>query len=546
MTRKAVALAVVALVGCGASHTPARATASSAPGERTAPPRLVVTVVYDQLASWVLDAHFARLDPEGAIRRTAARGRYVHRVAYAYGATYTAPGHAAIYSGAPPFESGVASNRVWDAAREARLSSMDDGEHPVLGREGAFASPSRLLAETVGDVLEAETGGRAITVSVAMKDRSAVLPGGHHPDGCFWFDAHAGGFTTSTYYASALPPWLSAWQAAHPFTERMAAWVPEDPAALASLGLDAQSGEGSFGWGSTFPHDPVGQTEADAFLSVPASTDLLLELARETVTAMHLGEDDVPDLLALSIASTDYVGHSFGPESWEYVDGLVRADRALGRLLADLERDGEIAVLITADHGIAPLVERSREHGHADAVRWTSEDELVLLRAHLARALGEGEWVAAWVQPYVSLSEPARDGQQRDAVMRAIIDFVSSRPGVAMAFDVRAAPAMRASGDPLRVALGLGIPREPPGEVYVVPTEWSVAAEEMPPEAGTSHGSPWTYDREVPVLFSGPGVSPGANDEPALPEARVATTIARLLGVRSPEHADRTALPGAP
>jgi hypothetical protein len=547
-----IAAVVLSLASCGPSAPPA---ATDPPPAAAHPPvaptparaRLVVTVVYDQLASWVLDAHYARLDPAGAIRRTAAHGRFVHRVAYAYGATFTAPGHAAIYSGASPFESGVASNRVWDRQRHARLSSMDDASHPVLGHEGAFASPARLTAETVGDVLEAETSGRAITVSLAMKDRSAVLPGGHHPDACLWFDARAGGFTTSTYYASALPGWLATWQAAHPFADCMREpWIPEDAAALAALGADDQTGEGCYGWDTTFPHDANGQEDPDAFLSMPASTELLLDLARASIAPMHLGEDDVPDLLAISIASTDYVGHGYGPESWEYVDGLVRVDRALGRLLAELERDGPIGVLITADHGVAPLVERSRERGHADAIRWTSEAELALLRAHLTATLGEGEWIEAWVQPYLYLPDAVRNGPDRDRVVRAVIAFLSARPGVAMALDVREAAALRASDDPTRACIGLGITASPPGEIYVVPTEWSVAEEEMPTGAGTSHGSPWAYDREVPVLFSGPGVTHGESDESGVPEASVATTIARLLGVRAPEHAARDPLAGAP
>jgi predicted AlkP superfamily pyrophosphatase or phosphodiesterase len=545
MHRSSIALFLV-LAGCGAAPLGPRVSATTVAASSEPPrPRLVVTVVYDQLASWVLEAHYARLDPAGAIRRTAERGRFEHRVAYAYGATYTAPGHAAIYTGAPPFESGVPSNRVWDRARDARLSSMDDATHPILGRDGAFASPARLVAESVADVLEAETGGAAITVSLGMKDRSAILPGGHHPDACFWFDARAGGFTTSTYYASALPDWLAGWQSAHPFADRMLPWVPEDPAALASLGPDDQPGEGSYGWGATFPHDAAGQEDPDAFLSIPGSTELLLELAGETVAQLHLGEDDVPDLLALSIASTDYVGHGYGSESWEYVDNLVRVDRALGRFLAALEQRGEIAVLLTADHGIAPLVERSRARGHTDAVRWTSEAELELLRAHLAATLGEGEWVEAWVQPYVYLPEAVRDGRERDRVVRAVIEHLATRPGISRTIDVRDADELRASGDPLDVQLGLGIAEEPPGELYVVPSEWSVAEEEMPADAGTSHGSPWTYDREVPVLFSGPGVAHGEGDEAGIGQDRVASTIARLLGVRAPEHGGAP-LTGAP
>jgi hypothetical protein len=544
--RRPIALLSLFAVACGAAPPPTAST-------RPAPAPLVVSVVYDQLGSWVLAEHLARLDPEGAIRRTAARGQYVHAVAYGYAGTYTAPGHAAIYSGAAPWQSQVPSNRVWDRARRARLSTMDDGEHAILGRTGAFASPRVMAAETVADVLERTSGGAAITISLAMKDRSAVLPGGQHPDACMWLDPRAGGFTTSTWYASELPAWVAAFDHDHPFAATYAPWVPEDPASLAALGPDDQTGEGAYGWGPTFPHDPSAPEaigEPDAYLSTPASTEHLLALAAHAVRALHAGDDAQPDLLAISIATTDYVGHAFGPESWEYVDALVRVDRALGHLLAALEREhGAIAVLLTADHGVAPLVERAREHGHAGAVRWTSEAELALLRTHLAEALGApptGEWIEAWVQPYVYLPASVRDGADRERVVTEASAWLAARPGVARVIDVRRGAALRASADPIERLIGQSISDTPPGELYVVPSEWSVAEEELPAEAGTSHGSPYDYDRQVPVIFSGPGVTHGETTTDGIEQARVASTIARLLGIEAPALAAHEPLPGSP
>lgn len=542
--RRALALVVlVALVSCGGAAAHVEEPPPPAPA-----PRVVVALVYDQLASWVLARHAEHLDPNGALRRTMRRGTWIHRVAYGYAGTYTAPGHAAIYTGAAPYESGIPSNRVWDRARRARVSAMDDATHPLFGRPTAFASPSILRAESVADVLERESGGAAITLSLAMKDRSAVLPGGQHPDGCFWLDVRAGGFTTSSWYGAELPPWVAAWQSEHPLAATMQVWEPEDPAMLAAaLGPDDQSGEGAYGFGRTFPHDPSSPEaigEPDAYLSTPASVAHLLAFAREASRQLHVGEDAQTDLLAISIATPDYVGHAFGPESWEALDALVRVDREVGRFLDELEQEhGEIAVLITADHGVAPLVERSRERGHADAVRWTSEVELELLRAHLTETLGPGEWVDAWVQPYVYLSETARSGPDRDRVVLEITRWLSARPGIARVVDTRTGDTLRASSDPMDLLLGRSFPVPPPGELYVVPTEWSVAEEELSAEAGTSHGSPYDYDREVPVVMSGPGVAHADVDEPPRAQARVATTIAHLCGVSAPVLADPAPLP---
>jgi len=326
----------------------------------------------------------------------------------------------------------------------------------------------------------------------------------------------------------------------------MHVWEPENAGLLASLGPDDQPGEGAYGWGASFPHDPSSPEaigEPDAYLSTPASTEHLLAFAREAVRELDVGRDAQPDLLAISIATTDYIGHAFGPESWEYVDGLVRVDRAVGALLAELEHDhGEIAVLITADHGVAPLVERSRARGHPDAIRWTSEQELELLRAHLRQTLGDEEWIDAWVQPYIYLSESGLAARER--VTTAIADHLRARPGIARVIDTRQAEMLRASADPIDVLIGRSLTPSPPGELYVVPSEWSVAEEDLASDAGTSHGSPWDYDRRVPVIFSGPGVAHVEIDENGLSLSRVATTIAQLLGVHAPSLADPTPLPG--
>ncbi|MCC6877986.1 MAG: alkaline phosphatase family protein, partial [Sandaracinaceae bacterium] len=386
------ALLSIALASCGAG-------APSLERPRARPPRLVVVLVYDQLGSSALERLLPLLDEDGAVKRTIARGLYVERAEYEFASTFTAPGHAAIVTGAPPALSGIAANRVWDRERRSVISVMDDGEHAVLGRDGAFASPRRLAAETAGDVLERETDGRAITISISMKDRSAILPGGHRPDVCLWFDKRAGGFTTSTYYAAALPAWASEWQAQHPWRSYLEpVWEPRDRARLEQvLGADAREGEGAYGFDDTFPHDARELEDPDAFLSLPRSVELELALAERAIDALHAGQDEVPDLVTISISAPDYVGHAFGPESWEYADSLVRSDALAGALLARLEaRAPGLGVVITSDHGAAPLPERTAER-ELSGGRMRSEEELPILQRYLQTSLGPFAEVEAWV-----------------------------------------------------------------------------------------------------------------------------------------------------
>jgi hypothetical protein len=530
-------LSLGVIAGCGGRAPAPAAPSSSAPAPRA---RLVVVAVYDQVGTASLEAQLDHLDPEGAVAWIRARGRYVHRARYGFAATFTAPGHAAIHTGASPRESGIGVNSVYSPTARARVSVLDDGVHGIHGRTGAHASPRALLAPTVADVIRAERPG-SIVVALAMKARSTVIPGGQHPDLCLWFDARAGGFTSSTWYGEALPEWLVAWREAHPFGELMSPpWEAGDAAALeARLGPDERSGEGAYGFDATFPHDAAGLEDRDAFLSLPASTDHLIALADEVVDRLALGADDTVDLLAISIGSTDYVGHAFGPGSWEYAESLRRADLALGRLLARLEqRVGPIAVLLTSDHGAAPLIERSREDGHSDASRVDSDTELEVLRAHLAERFGSERAIAdGWAQPYVYLTEEARLAPDRELVLGEIRAFLGARPGIGAALDARAIAAASAPpDDEVRALFWRAIPAAPPGDVYVMPSEHSAATEEQEVDRGTSHGSMWAYDREVPVLFAGPGVEPGEQDAPQ-PQCAVAGTIARLAGVSAPPHA---------
>ena len=513
------------------STTPA-AHADAGPSAWPRPARLVVVVVYDQLGSWVLEKYASQLAEDGLIRSTMAAGTTTWRVRYPYAATYTAPGHAAIYTGAPPSLSGIPANKLWDRARHKKISTVDDAEHPVFGHDGAFASPSILRVSTVGDVLRDVTSNRAHVAALSMKDRSAVLPGGHRADLAIWFDRETHSYTTSTAYVPALPEWLAQWTAAHPIDPSVIVWEPENAAMLATqAGNDDGAGEGDWdGYGRTFPHRPSSSSDPyEAYLATPMAADDLLALSEHAAVALTLGQDATPDLLAISLSNVDYVGHTFGAESWEYLDNLIRTDRAAGRLLRILRARGEVSVLITADHGAAPLAERTRADGGA-AFRVLPGTLVERAEAACDAALGAGDWVEAFVQPFLYLSVSARIPANRDRAVTAIRDALRAVDGVFATYDVRDTARLAASSNELDRAVALGIPPTPPGEIFVVPASGSVIDEEVPAGAGTSHGSPWDYDVLVPVIFAGPGIRHGESHEVA-DQRRVAPTIAGMLGI---------------
>ncbi len=499
------------------------------------PPQLLVAIVYDQVPAWAYARYRDLLSPEGAIHRMRSSGAE-HTVEYAHAGTHTAPGHAAIFTGAASAESGVSANNVWTDARGLR-PVVDDGVHQVFGLEDAYASPTVVRVDSVADALRAAHGDTARIVSLSIKGRGAVLTAGRDPDLALWYETRLGAITSSTYYADRLPDWVTSWVEAHPIENYFTDWEARDPKMLQSLlGPDDGPGEGDYrGLGRTFPHNAGASTAPErTFRATPQSTEYLLELARESVAELKLGADDVPDLLVLSISGTDYVGHVFGTESWEYLDNLIRVDEAVGRFLTELDRTTRVATLLTSDHGVARLPERAAPD-HPTPVRIYPD----LLKQEINEALvgvfGAGDWVGYYEPPFLYLTAAALADGRREEAIAAALSALQTQPGVHAAYDLPTAAGWRDSPDPVRRAVAAGIPDPEVGAVFLVYQPGSIHDEGFERGKGTAHGTPWDYDRQIPALFAGPGVTRTASTEP-LEQSRVAATLCRLLGIAPPSH----------
>lgn len=508
--------------------------------ELAKPPQLLVAVVYDQLGSDTLLRSLGALEPEGAIRNALRRGVYFERGTYPYINTLTAPGHAAIFTGASPRISGIGGNEEWDEAAGMALAAVESAGHRVLGDELRTAAPTRLRVPTLGEVLLRETGGRARVVAVSLKDRAAVLSAGRGPDAALWFDATLGRFTSSTYYGKTLPAWLEPWQRQHPIAEALRVWEPlGDYTAL--LGPDDAVGERNF-WGATFPHDPktTPQPLKTARMS-PALSEALVQLAQAATRAYRLGEDEIADLLVVSVSGTDYVGHVYGPHSWEYIDHLRRADLAVGRWLSQLSKTCSLSVMLTSDHGVAPLPEHALADGH-DAGRLFREE----LRAHLETALdrrfGAQDWIAAQIDGFIYFTPLAEARADFAAVLETAQSTLKALPGVRNVFSAREAASWVGHADPRLAAAAESFPEGGPADLLIDTHKYWIFGFGAPPGTGTHHGSRNDYDQQVPILFYGHGVGQGRVRE-SVNQLRVAPTMAALLGVSAPTGATLPALP---
>ena len=523
----------------------AAAPAAAAPPR----PRLVLFLAIDQLRP-------ERLDPAlpGGLGRLAREGRVFSDAALAHGITETCPGHATMLTGRQPAAAGIPANEFFDPESGAEVYCAADPNESTLEIGGdSGLSPAKLRVTAFGDWLKAASpASRVYTVS--GKDRGAIMLGGQHPDGAFWYRIGVPPrFTTSRYYASALPPWVDAFNGARPPEDGFlaalpAAWEHGAPANAATE--DDFAGETTL-YSRTSPH-PLRDADLARFgeqlFLTPFLDDVTLDFARQLVLEEDLGRGPALDLLAVSLSATDTVGHLYGPASHEAVDALARLDAALGRFLALLEErtGGALVVVLTADHGVLPLPEWLVSTGQA-----TCPDPAVRIGIRglgfrlLARMWWElGPWLA-WPRSWVHFA-----GSQ-GRVDRALAEEqgVALERAVALAeAQLEGNPAIAEIWTETEIASGEGelaglyrrsfVPGRS-GDFAVQVAEGCLLSIY---DTGTSHGSPWPYDRRVPLVLRGPGIEPGAVPGPAA-TVDIAPTLSALLGVPAPADLDGRALP---
>ena len=535
------------------------ALAESAPAEparaESAQPRLAVLIVVDQLGR-------SRLDPDlpGGLGRLAREGLVFTRGELAHAISETCPGHVAIATGRHPGVAGASANYFVDREAGVARYCVEDavesasvlGAHPPQGR-----SPVLLRVGALGDWLEA-ADPRAQVLAVSAKDRAAIALGGQHPTAVYWFQRSGSpGFTTSRYYEPELPSWVRAWNGEDPDVD-IVARTPEiwnhSEAATASVDPrrpDDYPFEGGGGLGRTSGHPLRGETLRDTLGRIyrtPFLDELTLDFAAVAARELGLGDDEVPDLLAISLSAMDTVGHSFGPESHESRDALLRLDAWLGDWLEALEArtgEGRLIVALTSDHGALPLPEWLVERGAArcpvEPGRISLDALMRQLQDRVDRKLRRWyQWPGRWLhyagkQITVDRALAAKRGVDVERVVQIAERWLESHPAVAEAWT----PAeFLSSGDPIALRQRRSYDPERSGDLIIEPAEGCLIGNFA---SGTSHGSPHGYDVDVPIVFWGTGVEPGRDDSPAT-LVDIAPTLAHLLGLEAPAELDGVSL----
>jgi predicted AlkP superfamily pyrophosphatase or phosphodiesterase len=501
-------------------------------------PTLVVVIVVDQLRADLIQRYSPAF--EGGFRRLLDEGYQFTSASQAHAVTHTAAGHATLSTGVFPSRSGIVAND-WSQRRGDAWSPMyavQDADSPILGVEGLTGrSPRNLLRPGLADwVLAADPDARV--VSLSGKDRAAITLAGQTRGEVFWMVPELGRFVTSTYYRTEYPGWVQRVNAEiMPQILADSTWVQSVDERFRHLARpDSAPYEGD-GIHTTFPHlasEEVAWTDSTAMdpiefntwaLAQPRLDHAVAELARRAIDELDLGQRGSVDYLAVSFSATDYVGHRYGPLSQEQLDNLVRLDRELGGLLDQLDQrvGRERWVLgLSADHGVMDMPEWTAQNGGT-----ASRTSLPELQQGLVKALREAA-AEGTEPPYWFAQRLATLLRERGLVAEAYTthDLTVGEPSDSFG------TLMRNSYYPGRA----------PGWLTRYGVEMRFGYDQLVHAAtGTTHGSPYWYDRHVPLILLGPGVTPGQSDEAAY-TVDFAPTLAALVGIPVPDDLDGRAL----
>jgi predicted AlkP superfamily pyrophosphatase or phosphodiesterase len=481
-------------------------------------PKLVVAIIVDQFRYDYMTRFDA--DYRDGLRKLHDSGAFFTDAHEAHFPTVTAVGHAAFLSGSTPAIDGIIGNEWFDRESGKTVTSVSDGATRLLGGNGGTgSSPNRLVVTTLGDEIKATGPADTEVIGISLKDRAAILPAGHAANAAYWFESESGQFVTSTYYMQALPAWVQAFNKS-----------------------DAASKYASMKWESyrTLP-SVLGKPYYEAMIATPYGNDVLEAFAEEALKQEHLGRHSGTDVLAVSFSSNDLLGHQVGPDAPEVRDMCIQTDRVLGRLLRAVEAAagaGNYVVVFTSDHGVAPKPEELTKRG-IPAGRFSPAEVSQAIEGALTEKYGPGKWIvgSAEMAPYLD-HELLREKHASLADAEEIAaDAVRKLPYIFRVYTSAQLEHENLAGDPIGVLMQRGYYRGRSADLFIVQKPYWLASKD-----GTSHGTPFSYDTHVPVIFLGPGVRAGRYDE-NVRTADIAPTLAVLLGVNTPSGSVGRVLP---
>ena len=510
-------------------------------------PKLVLQITVDQMRGDFPMRYKDRLG-KGGFRYLMEKGTHYANAHFKHADTETPVGHAALFTGTYPAHNGIVSGNWFDTDKGRVIYNCEDDRYPMIGKEpakGKGRAPANLLSSTIGDELVISNNRQSRMFSVSIKDRGAILPGGHAGK-AFWYSKSNGSFVSSTYYYKEYPGWVKEWNAKKVADKyKDTSWKLLHDASTYVFGKDDDRPfeVDMFDLGTTFPHPVKGDSKYfyASLIATPFGDELTADFAKTLIKAEKVGQGEHTDFMAISFSVTDYIGHVFGPSSLEAEDNVLRVDR----LLADLFEfiDDEIGlkntlVVVSADHGMCEAPEHLQNLGF-EVGRVTSETVIKgTIKEALEKKLGlPGDAIRLYEHPYVYLNEEEikKTKYSVSDIEKAVVEEVIKIPGISGALTRTDLAQGTFASTPVNMAVLNNFHLKRSGHVHVIVEQfWYFYYQmETTEKMAAIHGSPWSYDTYVPIFFAGQGIPSQRITRPVTPYD-IAATIATLLEIKPP------------
>ena len=513
---------------------------------QSAKPKAVIGIVVDQMRQEYLYRYAEKFSDAG-FKRLMGEGYMLKNAHYNYLPTLTGPGHASIYTGTTPSYHGIISNEWYDRGEARMVNCVEDKKQTAVGTTTGkgSASPWRLKTTTITDELKIASQEQARVIGISLKDRGAILPAGHLSDGAYWFDGTTGNFISSSYYKPGLPVWVDQFNqfklADKYLNKEWRTLLPIET--YHESGPDDSPYEGKFS-GKDKPVFPYILSELrktnnsfDLITSTPYGNDLLTDFAKAAIDAENIGKDNITDFLTISFSSTDIIGHAMGPNSIELEDTYLRLDKNIQDLLQFLDKKigtGQYLVFLTADHGVGEnpkaLIQNNLPGGY-----FNTGDVLKGLKLHLEKFYPGQDLIESFSNEQVFLKSEAFSDDPKTASIQValtsevIAQYLRSVNGITEVYTKQELSVKGSSANEIHDLLARGVNAGRSGDIFfILAPGWSTVG-----GTGVTHGSGYSYDTHVPVLFFGKGIRHGASsDYHRITD--IAPTISTMLEIKLP------------
>jgi len=515
--------------------------------EKSEKPKLILQITIDQMRGDFPMRYKDRLG-EGGFRYLMEQGTHYINAHFQHADTETPIGHAALFTGTYPAHNGIVAGNWFDKDKGKVIYNCEDDRYPMIGKEpakGKGRAPTNLLSSTIGDELIISNNSQSRMFSVSIKDRGAILPGGHTGK-AFWYSKSNGSFESSTYYYEDYPDWVKHWndnKLADKYKDTK--WELLDDASTYVFGKDDDRPFeiDMFGLGTTFPHQVKGDSKYfyASLIATPFGDEITADFAKTLIKEEKLGKGEYTDFMAISFSVTDYIGHVFGPSSLEAEDNVLRVDRLLADLFKFIDEQiglDQTLIIVSADHGMCEAPEYMQGLGF-EVGRLTSETIVKgTIKNGIEERLGiSGDVIRLYEHPYVYLNEEEikKTKYSIAEVESAVAEEIIKTKGIIGA--VTRTDLIKGSFAPTEVNMSIlnNFHLKRSGHVHVVADQfWYFYYQmETTTDIAAIHCSPWTYDTYVPLFFAGHGIPSQRITRPVTPYD-IAITIANYLEIKPP------------